>query len=195
MKFSTTTATLLASTAMAVHGVNVVIIQPDDMQYYNDWNPPPYLPWSNNYPGKDFPGSPGSTLPNINKLRDRGLDMTQAYAAAPKCGTSRYSTVTGRYASRSSTGRNTASQATPPTNPAATTIPNTKLQDVAPAKVPDGSDCSVGNIAQVFKKNGYQTGMVGKWHLTKVRGGSVANIVTEVQGCGEFSPAYGCCPA
>jgi len=118
----------------------------------------------------------------MTKLRDEGLDMTQAYAAAPKCGTSRYSTVTGRYPTRSSIGRKTAKNNG--VNPAAATIPNTKLQDVGPSNIDDGFDCSVGNIAQVFKANNYTTGMVGKWHLTKIRGGSVADIVTEVNACG-----------
>lgn len=184
MKFSLASSALSGAALLAVapvspvNAINFVIIQPDDMNFYEDWNPPPYMPWSGNYPGKEFPGT--STLPWITKLRDEGLDMTQAYAAAPKCGTSRYSTVTGRYPTRSSLSRKTAKANG--INPAAATIPNTKLQNVG--TVDDGQDCKVGNIAQAFKANNYTTGMVGKWHLTKVKGGSVADIVTEVQACG-----------
>jgi len=88
---SISTATILAATTAVVllngaSAVNFVIIQPDDMHFYDEWNPPPYLPWGgNNYPGQEYPGT--SDLPWINKLRTEGLTMTQAYAAAPKCGT------------------------------------------------------------------------------------------------------------
>ena len=73
-------------------------------------------------------------------------------------------------------------------HPLEATIPNTKLEDLGPKKVVDGKDCSEGNIAQVFKKNGYVTGMVGKWHLTNTAqaGGTVAGVKAKVQECGEF---------
>lgn len=189
MKFSLASSTLsgamLAAIPSKTNAVNFIIIQPDDMAFYEDWNPPPHLPWNNNnaYPGKEYPTN--SSLPWINKLRDEGLEMTQAYAASPKCGTSRYSTVTGRYATRSAHGRQKALEnGKNATNPAAATIPNTKLRDVGAMN--DGQDCGVSNIAQVFKANDYVTGMVGKWHLTKVNknGGTVAGVVTEIESCG-----------
>eukprot|EP00579_Thalassiosira_antarctica_P002411 CAMPEP_0201873608 /NCGR_PEP_ID=MMETSP0902-20130614/6059_1 /ASSEMBLY_ACC=CAM_ASM_000551 /TAXON_ID=420261 /ORGANISM="Thalassiosira antarctica, Strain CCMP982" /LENGTH=210 /DNA_ID=CAMNT_0048400247 /DNA_START=142 /DNA_END=774 /DNA_ORIENTATION=- len=170
-------------TITPVNAVNFVIIQPDDMSFFDDWNPPPYLPWDSTYPGKAYPGT--STLPWINKLRDEGLEMTQAYAAAPKCGTSRYSTVTGRYPTRSSNGRKNALAAGKDNlNPADASIPNTKLRNIG--AMVDGQDCGTSNIAQAFKANGYTTGMVGKWHLTKVNtvGGTVEGVKTEVESCG-----------
>ena len=185
MKFNIATSAISVATMAAsttpVTATNFVIIQPDDMQFYNDWNPPPYLPWGNKYPGRDYPGT--STLPWINKLRDEGLEMTQAYAAAPKCGTSRYSTVTGRYATRSSHGRKKAVEDN--LNPADASIPNTKLRNEN--TMDDGQDCGTSNIAQAFKANNYTTGMVGKWHLTKVNiaGGTVASVKATVEECGE----------
>ena len=120
------------------------------MKFYEDWSPPPHMPWNTGYPGEDYPGN--STLPNINKLRQEGLSMTAAYAAAPKCGTSRYSTVTGRYPTRSSHARSGTADGDIPD----ATIPNTKLRDVTNRRgvctVPDCMDCSDNNIAQVFRK-------------------------------------------
>lgn len=150
------------------------------MAFYEDWSPPAHLPWSGNYPGEEYPDN--SVLPWINKLKDDGMEMTAAYAAAPKCGTSRYSTVTGRYASRAASARQVSMRDNK--HPVEATIPNTKLQDKG--KVEDGQDCSQSNIAQVFQKNGYVTGMVGKWHLTNANsvGGTVAAVKAEVEKCG-----------
>lgn len=89
-------------------------------------------------------------------------------------------TVTGRYASRSSTARKRAWQNQ--AHPVVASIPNAKLEDVG--QVEDGQDCSVGNVAQVFKKNGYTTGMVGKWHLTKNGAMTIEEIKAAVVGCG-----------
>lgn len=163
------------------------------MQFYDDWSPPPYHPWMVNYPGNAFPGS--STLPWINKLKTEGLHMTQAYAASPKCGTSRYSTVTGRYASRSSLSRRTAiREGKNATNPVVASIPNTKLKDLAAAQVVDGMDCSQNNLAQTFTGANFTTGMVGKWHLSKLgSGGSIASVqdyVDEIELCGKFHIMY-----
>ena len=97
----------------------------------------------------------------MNFLRSNGLEMARAYTASPKCGTSRYSTLTGRYPSRSSYGREinigqTVSNAV---------IKYVKLQD---EPIVDGQDCSRGNLAALLGSDGYRTGMVGKWHLTNV---------------------------
>ena len=127
---------------------------------YEDWDPPAHLPTDGDYPGEIYPS--GSNLPWINKLRGDGMTMTNAYATSPKCGTSRYSTVTGRYSSRSATARRAAMQND--IFPVTVTIPRAKLEDRG--AVQDGQDCSHSNIAQVFSSNHYVTGMVGKWHLT-----------------------------
>ena len=188
MRSSTHQAAVFAAAVTIIVGyiqqssaINFIIIQPDDMHFYDEWSPPPYLPWNDSHPSNTYPGI--STLPWINKLRNNGLQMTSAYAAAPKCGTSRYSTVTGRYASRSSHGRRRA-QLSGVNNPSEVTIPNTKLRDVP--TVADGQDCSTSNLAQVLKANVFKTGMVGKWHLTRsnFEGASIDDIRAAIIECG-----------
>ena len=156
---------------------------------YEDWEPPAHLPTDGAYPGENYPA--GSNLPWINKLRSNGMTMTSAYATSPKCGTSRYSTVTGRYASRSAVARR--SSVRDGSFPVEVSIPRAKLEvedwDAgsgarANQALQDGADCSHSNIAQAFSKNGYVTGMVGKWHLTDSGGKNVEQVKSEVMGCG-----------
>lgn len=162
-----------------VHATNFLIFQPDDMRFYEDWSPPAHLPWPRSYPGEEYPMY--SNLPWINKLRNNGMVMNNAYTSSPMCGTSRYSTITGRYPTRSSVSRVTSWR--DGTNPANAIIPNTKLEDIDDIK--DGNDCSHGNIAQVFRKNGYTTGMVGKWHLTDTLGRRrIEKIRRKIISCG-----------
>jgi len=99
--------------------------------------------------------------------------MTNAYAASTMCGTSRYSTLTGRLPSRSSYGRNIdkgliersilADDETTSLFVRDVIIPKTKLEDVM--GVEDPNDCTSNNIAAVLQQHGYSTGVVGKWHL------------------------------
>jgi len=163
------------------HGVcslpNIIVMQPDDMEFYDDWSPPPNNP---KVPNKknNFPA--GWQLPNIDKLRTNGLWMKQAYAASPMCGTSRYSTLTGRYPARSASSRNI--NTIKGEDVAYVTIPTTKLTD------DDGlNDCSEDNLAAVLQASGlYRTGMFGKWHLSKFNEGqfTYAGAQTTVEGCG-----------
>ena len=59
-----------------------------------------------------------------------------------------------------------------------------------------GKDCSNGNIASILKKHGYNTGFVGKWHLSGSKrdsgenevGGSAlakyAKVQAKIKSCG-----------
>merc|ERR1719387_2399445 len=74
---------------------NIIIIQPDDLTHYTPWTPPSNAPNKSN---RQYP-FPQNGLPNIERLRTGGLQMKQAYAVSPVCGTSRYATITGKYPS------------------------------------------------------------------------------------------------
>lgn len=159
---------------------NFIIIQPDDMPHYSPWTPPPIPVNDNYYPeGYTFPKS---GLPNIEQLRLQGVEMTAAHAASPMCGTSRYSTLTGRYPSRSASGRR--SDRTSDT--VDVTIPNTKLKDIVGSnKMADALDCTEDNLQAALGADGYRTGMAGKWHLARIKGEyEYDKGVEEVMGCG-----------
>jgi len=61
-------------------------------------------------------------------------------------------------------------------------VANTKLHDI------DGKtkDCSEGNIAAILQKDGYRTGVVGKWHLSEVEKSeySYEKSVKQIERCG-----------
>jgi arylsulfatase A-like enzyme len=79
--------------------------------------------------------------PNIDALAEEGLKFTNAYATAATCTPSRYSLLTGEYAWRGK-GRGVA--------------PGDAVALIAPG---------VETLPSVFHRAGYQTGVVGKWHL------------------------------
>jgi arylsulfatase A-like enzyme len=79
--------------------------------------------------------------PNIDKLAKQGLKFNRAYSTSATCTPSRYSLLTGRYAFR----RNDTGIA--PGNASALIKPGQQ------------------NVASVFSKAGYQSAVVGKWHL------------------------------
>eukprot|EP00536_Pseudo-nitzschia_multiseries_P014063 jgi/Psemu1/291231/fgenesh1_pg.652_\ len=132
-------------------------MQPDDFPFLDEWTPPPNTPGTPDSGSADkFPAYAG--LPNIDSLRTNGAQMMQAYSAAPTCGTSRFSTLTGRMPSRSVSAKTRSELAG--WNPVWATIPTTKLEE---------TDCSNDNMAVAFQSAGYRTGMFGKWHLTKIK--------------------------
>ena len=151
-----------------------IVFQPDDLQFFEEWKPAAHFSGRN----QAIP-LPETGLPNIERLMKQGLHMKQAYTASPKCGTSRYSSMTGRYPSRSSYGRDSQFSQ----DVASVGIPTTKLEDLD--TVIDGNDCSEQNLAQVFKENNYRTGMVGKWHLHRGSGTySYEDSQERIRNCG-----------
>lgn len=133
---------------------NIIIFQPDDLKHYDTWSPPPNNP---NEPNYEVSEPIDGGLPFMNLLREEGMEMKQAYTASPACGTSRFSTITGKYASRAESGKKKSSKGRRYLNeadPRDVTIPTTKLI---------GSDCSDKNVAAAFKRSGlYRTAMFGK---------------------------------
>lgn len=76
--------------------------------------------------------------PNINGLARDGMRFTDAHAAGPLCHMSRYGLMTGRYPFRTDVSK----------------WPTQALIEPGQA-----------TTASVLKRRGYQTAMVGKWHL------------------------------
>lgn len=79
--------------------------------------------------------------PNIDRLASEGLRFTNGYCSASTCTPTRYSFLTGNYAFRKD-GTGIA----PPNSPAI---------------IQPGTE----TIASVLQKAGYQTAVIGKWHL------------------------------
>lgn len=78
--------------------------------------------------------------PHIDQLAKKGIIFTQAHSPASTSSPSRYALLTGEYAWRKNIG-------------------------VLPADAPLTITSETNTIAKLFKSNGYNTGMVGKWHL------------------------------
>ncbi|KAL7546983.1 hypothetical protein ACHAWF_010305 [Thalassiosira exigua] len=140
---------------------NIIIIQPDDMPFYDAW-------WYPNPPSSNN-GLPNAGLPHIEFLRTNGMQMMQAYTTGPMCGTSRYSTITSRYPSRALTNDED--------EPSWVAIMSTKLE---------GNDCTRNNLAVQFRDGGYRTAMVGKWHLSYIDASTYTydKAVETVNSCG-----------
>ena len=79
--------------------------------------------------------------PNIDKLANGGVRFTNGYATSATCTPSRFALLTGRYPWH-----------------------NAKAK-VLPGDAPMLIDTAMFTLADLFKKQGYQTGVVGKWHL------------------------------
>ncbi len=84
--------------------------------------------------------------PNLDRMAAEGAKLTQFNCPAPFCAPTRASLMTGRYPFRCGMMQNPA----PDGGPVADGL-----------HLPD----SEVTLAQVFKKAGYATGMIGKWHL------------------------------
>jgi arylsulfatase A-like enzyme len=91
-------------------------------------------------------GNKAGVTPNLDKLASQGLKFTQAYAGGPLCTPTRASFMTGRYPARIPVGLKE------PLTPTA--------KDSA-----YGLSADVPSIATLMKESGYQTVLIGKWHL------------------------------
>lgn len=83
-----------------------------------------------------------SKTPNIDKLIDQSVYFNKAYAGSPVCAPSRAALLTGRYPHR--TGDVTLNQR--------------RYPELTRIKKDEKT------IANIFRTNGYETGLVGKWH-------------------------------
>lgn len=86
-------------------------------------------------------GATAFETPNIDKLANEGMKFTRGYASSATCTPSRYAILTGTY---------------PWKNKDAKILPGT-----APLII----DTAMVTLPKALKANGYQTAVVGKWHL------------------------------
>ncbi len=93
---------------------------------------------------------PAAVTPNIDRLARQGVRFTNCFCATPVCSPARASLATGRYASEFG-----IKDFIP--------APNHKLfdPDHQVALEPDDSV----TFAEVLQRDGYHTGLIGKWHL------------------------------
>jgi arylsulfatase A-like enzyme len=90
-------------------------------------------------------GRPDYKTPVLDAFAKQGVKFTDAYAAAPVCTPTRCAYVTGRYPQRLPVG----------------------LEEPLKASSPDDVGLPPGHptVASLLKGNGYETALVGKWHL------------------------------
>ncbi|XLS29629.1 sulfatase [Flavobacteriaceae bacterium M23B6Z8] len=92
--------------------------------------------------------------PNLDKLAASGIRYTDAYAAAPLCSPSRAALITGLHPIRVNITEHI--HGNPPPRPD---------QKLKTPPVNQHLDLEFTTLAEVLKKQNYQTAFMGKWHL------------------------------
>lgn len=87
-------------------------------------------------------GNKFNETPNIDRLATQGLRFTTCYAAAPVCSPYRAALMTGKYPAR------------------------LHITDYLRPDAAQHLDTAETTLAEMFRANGYHTGIVGKWHLS-----------------------------
>lgn len=117
-------------------------------------------------------GNGFNETPHLDRLAAEGMRFTQAYAAAPVCSPYRAAFLTGQHPAR------------------------VGIIDYLRPNSANALSTQHVTLAEMFQRNGYATGMVGKWHLTgyahhgaeyEVRPtdhGFGWNVASEVKGVG-----------
>ena len=163
----------LAVPALAVQKPNIVLMYVDDLDFdqisvYDTENFPSYTgakltgnlqqlsPATANQNGRFLKTGEMSwyqdarmLTPNIQKLADEGVTLNRFYLTSSTCTPSRYSLLTGRYASRA------------PSVVAETPAGEPPIIAWNSYLLPQE-----GNLARDLRSAGYTTGLVGKWHIS-----------------------------
>ncbi len=101
-------------------------------------------------------GSNYYETPNIDRLAHEGIMFSRAYANAPNCAPSRASLLTGQVTPRHgvyTVGSSERGQS--------------RYRKLLPAENRTTLPLSAVTIADLLRRGGYRTGLVGKWHLGK----------------------------
>ena len=98
-------------------------------------------------------GASDIQTPAIDQLAARGVRFDQFYAASAVCSPSRVGLLTGRYPWKAGLAHN---------GPAA---PSERLDDLRDSKDAGGMPGEQVTMAEMFRKAGYATAHIGKWHL------------------------------
>ncbi len=98
-------------------------------------------------------GSRYYQTPNIDRLADQGMRFTDAYAACPVCSPTRLSIVAGKYPARVGLTDWLAGDRWPDNSP----LRHSQWQKYMPP--------TEITVAEALRTNGYETAMIGKWHL------------------------------
>lgn len=86
-------------------------------------------------------GATALKTPNLDRLANGGMRFTNGYASSATCTPSRYALLTGIYPWRNEQAK------------------------ILPGTAPLIIDTAQNTIPKMLKKQGYHTGIVGKWHL------------------------------
>lgn len=114
----------ISSTAIAQQKPNIIILLADDAGY-NDFG---------------FMGSSEMHTPNIDRLAEMGVRLTDAHVTSTVCSPSRAGIMSGRYQQRFG-------------------------HECNGLKGLDGMDTTETTLAMALQENGYATAAFGKWHL------------------------------
>jgi arylsulfatase A-like enzyme len=86
------------------------------------------------------------TTPNLDKLASQGIKFINAYSAAPVCTPTRAAFMTGRFPARTQVGL---------MEPLATRSRDSSI----------GLTADIPSLATLVRNAGYETALIGKWHL------------------------------
>jgi arylsulfatase A-like enzyme len=95
-------------------------------------------------------GRPDYQTPHLDRLATQGVRFVNAYSASPVCTPTRCAFITGRYPARTRVGLEE---------------PLTERSELGEKVKTLGLPPEHPTIASLLKRNGYQTALIGKWHL------------------------------